>query len=371
MKVLGKYFPKSFPGADAVKFTFMCKQQATVPGRGKLKVAIIGGGPAGLSAAGFLVCQGYDVYVYEKNPLAGGLMLFAIPSERIPPENVLEGIEELKDKYNVNFITRTKIYGNSKPREEEGDKLVEKIISLKDIVDNHEAVLITTGTWQSRRLNCPGEKGPDVYTALEFLYELRIYEKGFVHHKPKLGNRVIVVGGGLSAVDAAFEALKSGAKEVIMAYRRTIKEAPAGVHEIRKLISKGVKWMELISPKEIVRENGRVRAVVFQKMRLGEPDESGRRRPIPIPGSEVVLEADTVIEAIGEIPTPPFENGYLGLKHDSKYRIIVDEHYRTSNPKVFAAGDVVSGPSMIGPAIRSGLFAAKSIHLYLSAKKLT
>lgn len=354
-----------------MKFTFMCKQRAMVPGRGRLKVAIIGGGPAGLSAAGFLVCQGYDVYVYEKNPLAGGLMLFAIPSERIPPESVLEGIDELKEKYNVNFITRTKIYGNSKPREDEGDKLVEKIISLKEVVDNYDAVLITTGTWQSRRLNCPGEKGPGVYTALGFLYELRIYEKGFIPHKPRLGNRVIVIGGGLSAVDAAFEALKSGAREVIMAYRRTIREAPAGAHEIRKLISKGVKWMELISPKEIIRENNQIRAVVFQKMKLGEPDESGRRRPIPIPGSEVVLEADTVIEAIGEIPTPPFEDGYLGLKLDKKYRIIVDKQYRTGNPKVFAAGDVVSGPSLIGLAVRSGVSAARSIHLYLSTKKLT
>ncbi len=370
MKVLGKYFPKSFQGASEMKFTFMCKQQATVPGRSKLKVAIIGGGPAGLSGAGFLVCQGYDVYVYEKNPLAGGLMLFAIPSERIPPENVLEGIEELRDKYNVNFITKTKIYGNSKPREDEGDHLVEKIVSLKDIVDNHDAVLITTGTWQSRRLNCPGEKGPGVLTALGFLYELRIYEKGFTKHKPKLGDRVIVIGGGLSAVDAAFESLKAGAKEVILAYRRTIKEAPAGAHEIRKLINKGVKWMELISPKEIIRENGRVKAVVFQRMRLGEPDETGRRRPIPIPGSEVVLEADTVIEAIGEIPTPPFEDGYLGLKLDKKNRIVVDEQYHTTHPKIFAAGDVVSGPSMIGPAIRSGLLAAKSVHLYLNAKKL-
>ncbi len=358
-------------GVYELRFAFMCKEPpSVVPGRGKLKVAIVGGGPAGLSAAGFLVCQGYDVYVFDKQPIAGGLMLFAIPEERIPPESVLEGIEELRDKFNVNFMVKTKVFGDTKPREDEGDNLVERVVSLKELVDNYDAILLTTGTWCSRKLNCPGEEGPGVMSALEFLYELRIYEKGYTSHKPHLGNRVVVIGGGLSAVDAALEALRLGAKEVVMAYRRTIKQAPAGVYEIKKLINRGVKWIELVSPIKIVRENGEVKGIELQKMKLGEPDESGRPRPIPIPGSEFVLEADTIIEAIGEIPTPPFEDEYLGLKADRRGRIQVNEHFRTTHPKIWAAGDVVTGPSMVGSAVRQGLYAAKSIHIYLTSKKL-
>ena len=354
-----------------MKFTFMCKEPPSiVPGRGRYKIAIVGGGPAGLSAAGYLACRGYEVHVYDKQPLPGGLMLFAIPEERIPPENILEGIEELRDKFNVDFITKTKVFGDSKPREDEGDKLVERIVSLKDLVDKYDAVLITTGTWRSRRLHCPGEEGPGVMSALEFLYELRIYNKGYIPHKPYIGNRVVVIGGGLSAVDAAMEALNQGAKEVIMAYRRTIKQAPAGVYEIRKLINRGVKWMELVSPTRIIRENNRVKGIELQKMKLGEPDESGRPRPIPIPGSEFILDADTIIEAIGEIATPPFENEYLGVKADRRGRIQVDEKFRTGNPKIWAAGDVVTGPSLIGSAVKQGLYAAKSIHLELTSKKL-
>ncbi len=354
-----------------MKFTFMCKEpSSTTLGRGKYKIAIIGGGPAGLSAAGYLACQGYEIHVYEKQPLPGGLMLFAIPEERIPPENIIEGIEELRDRFNVEFITKAKVFGDTKPREDEGDNLVEKIVSLKELVEKYDAVLITTGTWRSRKLHCPGEDGPGVMSALEFLYEIRIYNKGFSSHKPRIGSRVVVIGGGLSAVDAAIEALAQGAKEVVMAYRRTIKQAPAGVYEIKRLINRGVKWMELVSPTKIVRENGKLKGIELQKMKLGEPDESGRPRPIPIPGSEFVLEADTVIEAIGEIPTPPFEDEYLGLKADSRGRIQVDEYFRTTHPKIWAAGDVVTGPSLIGSAVRQGLYAAKSIHLALTSKKL-
>ncbi len=354
-----------------MRFTWMCKEpQSSVPGRSKLKISIIGAGPGGLAAAGYLACLGYSVEVYEKQPLPGGMMTFAIPKVRIKDETVLVGVEELREKFNVVFKTNTKVFGNHEPPKDEGDHFVKNVVNLKDIVEKSDAVLITTGTWQSRRLKIPGEDGPGVMSAVEYLYDIRAWEKGLLDHHPRVGDRVIVIGGGLSAVDAALEALEQGAKEVILAYRRTKKQAPAGIYEINSLIRKGVKWMELVSPVEIVRKNEKVKGIKLQKMKLGEPDESGRPRPIPIPGSEFVLEVDTVIEAVGEIATPPLVNDFLGIRLDRKNRIIVDEHYRTTNPKVWAAGDVVTGPSFIGNAVRTGLYAAKSIHIHLSNKLL-
>ncbi|ADI32497.1 FAD-dependent oxidoreductase [Staphylothermus hellenicus] len=354
-----------------LRFTWMCKNPpSTTAGRSRIKISIIGAGPGGLAAAGYFACLGYSVTVYDKQPLPGGMMVFAIPKVRIRDETVLEGVYELRDKFGVVFKNNIKIFGDHEPPKEEGEHFVKEIVNLKDIVDESDAVLITTGTWQSRKLRIPGEEGSGVMSAVEYLYDIRVWEKGLVDHKPSVGRKVVIIGAGLSAVDAALEALEQGVEEVMIAYRRTKKQAPAGVYEINKLARRGVKWIELVSPVEIIRENGRVKAIRLQKMRLGEPDESGRPRPIPIPGSEYDLEADTIIEAIGEIPTPPVANGYLGIKLDRRNKIIVDEKFRTGNPKVWAAGDVVTGPSFIGNAIKTALYASKSIHTYLSSKIL-
>lgn len=349
----------------------MCKEPpSNVPGRSKIKISIIGAGPAGLTAAGFLACQGYSVTIYDKQPLAGGMMVFAIPKSRIKDETVFVGVDELRDKFGVEFKFETKVYGNHEPPREEGEHLVKNTVNLKDIVDQSDAVLITTGTWKSRKLRIPGEDGPGVMSALDFLYEIRIWEKGLTTHRPHIGEKVVVIGAGLSAVDAALEALEKGAREVVVAYRRTIKQAPAGVYEINQLIRKGVRWIELASPVEIIRERGKVTAIKLQKMKLGEPDASGRPRPVPIPGSEFILEADTIIEAVGEIATPPLVDGFLGISVDRKGRIQVDKNYRTGNPKVWATGDVVTGPSFIGNAVQTALYAAKAMHVQLSSKQL-
>ncbi len=357
-----------------MKFTFMCKKEMiqTAGPHGRGKIAVVGAGPAGLAATGYLVCQGYEVDVYDKLPLPGGLMTFAIPTFRVSVKSVMEGVEDLRDSFGVKFILNTKVFKKDGVRHDEGDEFVKDVIDLKELVDNYDAVLITTGTWRSRKMNIPGEDSKGVYTALEYLFMLRSYSMGYTTHRPPKAKKVIVVGGGLSAVDAAEESLLSGADEVYLVYRRTINEAPAGPFEINRLRRLGVKWMELALPKRIIADaNGRVKEVELIRMKLGEPDESGRPRPIPIEGSEFTLEADTVLEAIGELPTPPAQEEYLGIKLDRKGRILVDEKYRTSNEKVFAAGDVVSGPSKIGNAVSLGLNAAMSIHLYLTGKRLT
>jgi len=339
---------------------------------GRGKVAIIGAGPAGLAAAGYLVCQGYEVDVYDKLPLPGGLMIFAIPTFRISVRSVMDGVEDLRDNFSVKFILGTKVFRKDEVRHDEGDEFVKEVVDLKDIVDKYDAILITTGTWKSRKMGIPGEDSKGVYTALEYLFMLRSYDMGYIKQKPPRARKVVVVGGGLSAVDAAEESLLSGADEVYLIYRRTINEAPAGPFEINRLRRLGVKWVELASPKRIIPDaNGQVREVEVIRMRLGEPDESGRPRPIPIEGSEFLIEADTVLEAVGEIPTPPMQQEYLGIKLDRGGRIVVDERLRTGNEKVFAAGDVVSGPSKIGNAVSLGLKAAMNIHIYLTSRRLT
>jgi len=354
-----------------MKFVLTCKEKP--PSRNR-KVAIIGAGPAGLAAAGYLACNGYDIDVYDKQPLPGGLMMFAIPPWRIPRENIVKGFEELEKDYGVKFILKTKVY-SGKQVNEEGDWFVEKTIGLETIIDNYDAVLITTGTWSSNIPKLPGlEPGvKGVYSALEYLYEHRVYELGLSSKQPHVAKKVVVVGGGYSAIDAAEQALRTGA-ETYLVYRRTIKEAPAGIYEIRKAEREGVNFMELISPLELIVENNVVKGLKCQRNRLGPPDETGRPKPVPIPGSEFIIEADMVIMATGERATPPVSPedqeimSKLGIKITKWGTIEVNNIMQTGNPKVFAAGDVVNGPSRIGPAIKSALYAARFLDNWLKAK---
>lgn len=355
--------------ADYMKFAFMCRER---PPSNNIKIAIIGAGPAGLAAAGYLACNGYIIDVYDKQPLPGGLLLFGIPSWRIPRNRVLDGVRELEEKFGVRFVNRTKVYRGAPPREE-GEEFVEKSVDLEEVINSYDYVLITTGIWRSKVPKMPGIDAKGVMTALEFLYPYRLEELGLPAHKVR-ANRVIVIGGGFSAVDAAEQSHRIGA-DVILAYRRTAREAPAGLFEIERIRKMGVEFMELVAPVEIVVENGVAKGVKFQKMQLGAPDETGRPRPVPIPGSEFVLEADLVILATGEAPTPPLPNdekamAELGIKLTKEGTIQVNKLGRTDNPKVFAAGDVVNGPSKVGPAIRSGLYTARYMHNYIQASLL-
>lgn len=346
-----------------MKFAFICNAPVSSTGR---RIAVVGAGPAGLSATGYLVCRGYEVDVYDKLPGPGGLMAYAIPSWRIKLEDILDGYRDLVENFGVKFIFKTKVCMGS-CRHEEGDDFIEREIGLEEIMNEYDAVLIATGTWRSRRLGIAGEESGDVYTALEFLYRIKLAEMGYTIDYPRIaGRRVVVIGGGLSAVDAVETCLHMGATETVLVYRRTIKEAPAGIYRIKEVIGHGARFIELAQPLEILLENDRVKGIKFIKTKLGAPDRSGRPKPVPVPGTEFVLEADLVIEAIGEIPTPPIYGGVLLRSVGGDGRIVVGGNQAIQGTNVFAAGDVVTGPSKIGFAVESGLKAARSIDHVLS-----
>ncbi len=331
-------------------------------------VAIIGAGPAGLAAAGHLACMGHSVEVYDMLPEPGGLLLFGIPSFRIPRENVRVGVKELLEM-GVRFHTRTLVYCDGNMPEMEGVDMAEKVVDFRDVVRSHDAVLIATGTWRSRHLEVPGADLPGVHLALDYLFRIYAHELGYLPRSAvyPTGRRVAVIGGGLTAIDAALEAQIQGAAEVYVLYRRTANEAPAGRANIeRELVKRGIRFVELVSPIGFVGD-ARLRAVRLVKMRLGERDASGRPRPEPVPGSEHELEVDTSLVAIGEEPTPPFGNGCTGIALNRDRTVNVDGKFRTTMRGVFAAGDVVHGPSMIGRAMSTGINVALAIDEYLAS----
>ncbi len=349
-----------------MKFAFLCREPV---GGVKKRIAIVGAGPAGLTAAGYFACRGYEIDVYDKLPYPGGMMVFAIPRSRISFSEVVEGWKDLEQNFSVEFYLKTKVaVGES---HDEGDEFVERKIDLLELSRAYDAVIVATGTWRSRRLGIEGENAKNVTTALSFLYSRRLAEMGLARSS-YFNNvkRVMVIGAGLSAVDAIEECLSMDINEVYLAYRRTIKEAPAGMYRIRELMARGVKWIELAQPKRIVVENGYARGVEFVKAQLGPPDETGRPRPLPIPGTEFVIETDLVILAVGEIPTPPIYVGDIVKYVDPSGKLNVGNDYRIPNTNIFAVGDVVTGPSKIGLAVDHALKAVKAIDAMLSGEKV-
>ncbi len=327
-----------------------CEPGRVVEKKGK-SIAIIGAGPAGLGAAGELVCMGYEVEVYDQMPEPGGLLIFGIPEFRVPKDRVRAGIKELEE-LGVVFHTNTRV----------------DCAKLAEIVEGHDATLIATGTWKPRRLNIPGSNLPQVIDALGYIIDYHLAKFGYKSWDeiPRLSGRVAVIGGGLTAVDACYIARDMGADEIHLLYRRTRKQAPAGERELQHIESAlGVKIHELVTPVEY-KGKDRLEAVRLIKMRLEAPDASGRPRPVPIPGSEFDMEFDYVLEAIGLIPTPPFDGEEcIGIKLTSKGTVETDDKYRTSRRGVFAAGDVRHGPWLIGPALKSGKESARFIDEYL------
>ncbi len=331
------------------------------------RVAIAGAGPAGLIAAGNLACRGYHVEVFDKMPRPGGLLQFGIPEYRIPTPRIEEAVDRLAEDYGVVFNLRTKVVGSLEdpagPAHDEGDVFVTATRSLADLRRDFHAVLLSTGSWRSRRMNVPGENLDGVYSGLEYLFPLRA-----AHCQPDevcppdlARRKVVVIGAGLSAVDAAQTALLAGADQVSLFYRRTIAEAPAGMHEIKHLTAKGCAWYELAMPTAI-RGADRVEGVEFVQCSLGEPDESGRRCPIPDKEHKQAVDADVVICAVGELPTLP-DAAALDMKRTRKGGSRWPR--MTMLDGVFAAGDCLTGPSKIGWALTGGLEAARSIRRWL------
>ena len=334
--------------SNAMNFAFMRAEPLPPNGR---KVAIIGAGPSGLAATGYLACMGYQVEVYDKLPGAGGLMVFGIPGHRIPADRIQRGVHILERQYGTIFHTRTKICCSAPLHEEEGDHFSCDIRGLGELVEGYDAVMICTGSWKSRKLGIPGEALPGVYSGLEFLFPIRAvrYATTNVSLPDVAGRIVAVVGAGHSAVDVVHSAHALGAEKVYMVYRRTRREAPCGSFEIDRIEEAGGSWLERCTPTGIVGD-GKVEGLELRDSETGETS---------------VLPVDVVVTAIGEIPTPPFQKE-LGLENVRKGE--VRWLHMTSIENVFVAGDVLTGPSKIGKAVYSGLRAARSLANWLDLR---
>lgn len=310
------------------------------------KIAIVGSGPAGLTAAFQLAKLGYQVTVFEALSKPGGMLGWCIPAYRLPRKAVRAEIKRIE---NLGVVFETGIR-------------VGKDKTLDDILEEgYEAIFIAIGAHRSRRLGIPGEEMGGVLDALEFLKQASLGKK------IDIGKKVVVVGGGDVAMDAARIAriaVHLGAENVTIIYRRSREEMPANPWEVRETEEDGVEIQFLIAPQRIIGEEGRVKGVECIKMKLGKPDDSGRPRPMPVAGSEFTIEADTVIPAIGESPelfTLP-----EGVRVSRRRTIVVDPFdLQTGDPRIFAGGDVVRGPSTVIEAIIDGKRAARAIDEYV------
>ncbi len=314
------------------------------------KIAVIGSGPAGLTAAYDLVKMGHNVTIFEAEDKLGGMLRFGIPEYRLPKDVLDRDIEAIL-KLGVEVKTNCKI----------GEDL-----TIHELLDSgFDVVLIASGANEEVKLNIEGEDAKNVFPALYFLKNINMGKK------LEIGEETVVIGGGNTAIDSARCALRMGVKNVTICYRRTAVEMPANPEEVKEAEEEGVKINYLVAPTKIIKKNdGTVKAVRFVRMKPGEPDESGRRRPIPISGSEFDVKADTVIVAIGQRPTVPFITSSDGITLTEKKTLVVDpETLQTSRHGVFACGDVVLGPSTVVEAMANGRKAAKSIDAFLRGTK--
>jgi heterodisulfide reductase subunit A-like polyferredoxin len=319
-----------------------------IPKKFEEKIAVIGSGPAGLVAAYELVKKGYPVTIFESKKEIGGMLKMGIPGYRLPKDLLDLEVNRLKDA-GIEVHTGITV-GKDVTMEQLGEK-------------GYKAILVAVGAQKSWKLSVEGEDLKGVIHALDFLRDVNAGKK------VELGSKVAVIGGGNVAIDAARSALRSGAEKVNILYRRSREEMPAFSAEVEEAEREGVEFQFLVAPKRILGENGKVTAVECIRMELGEPDESGRRRPIPIEGSETAISFDTVIPAIGEAPDVSFlpEGGKVTKRKTVECDPLTLE---TSLPGVFACGDVVSGPATVVDAIAAGKRAAVSIDRYLRGQDL-
>jgi NADPH-dependent glutamate synthase beta subunit-like oxidoreductase len=327
---------------------------ACAPDTGK-KVAVIGGGPAGLSAAYFLRRLGHGATIFEAMPHLGGMIRYGIPEYRLPKE-ILDW--EIQGLLNLGIEARVNV------------RLGEDFTMGDLAFEGYDAVFMGIGAWSDMRLGIDGEDLKGCYKAIDFLSRLSGGEKF------DLGKRAVVIGGGNSAIDCVRNMVRLGVEEVWIVYRRTRAEMPANVVEIEAAEHEGVKFQFLAAPTRIVGdENGRITHLEYLKMELGEPDASGRRRPVPVVGSETMMPVDTLITAISQGPDVSFKNNEKRLeKLDiTRWKTIANnpETLQSSVPYVFTGGDVATGPSLVVEAIGGGRRAARSIHQYLTGQEIT
>ena len=322
------------------------------------RVAVIGAGPAGLTAAGELRKRGHAVTIFELLHEAGGVLMYGIPEFRLPKAIVRREIDALC-QMGVEILV---------------NKVMGQIYTVDELLQGeYEAVFIGTGAGLPRFLGVPGENLNGVYSANEFLTRtnlMRAYRFPEYDTPIKIGARVVTVGGGNVAMDSSRTALRLGAKESIIVYRRGEDELPARAEEVHHAKEEGIQFQLLANPIELIGEDGQLRGVRCVRMELGESDDSGRRRPVPIESSEFVVEADTAVIAIGNGPHPLIPQTTEGLELNRWGNIVADpETGQTSKVGVFAGGDIVTGAATVIEAMGAGKRAAGAIDAFLRGSK--
>ena len=325
------------------------EEKVAEPKKNGHRVAVIGSGPASLACAGDLAKRGFDVTVFEALHTPGGVLVYGIPEFRLPKEIVrreIDGLPELGVNIECNMV-------------------IGKILSIDELEERgYEAVFIGTGAGLPKFMNIPGENLPGVLSANEFLTRVNLM-KAYREDSDtpiRRSSRVAVVGGGNVAMDAARCALRLGAKEVSIVYRRSEAELPARREEVEHAKEEGIVFRFLTNPTEILAgEDGTVGALKCVEMELGEADASGRRRPVTKEGSDFVIEADTVIMALGTSPNPLIKSTTEGLETQKWGGIVADEHGLTSRENVYAGGDAVTGAATVILAMGAGKAAAQAI----------
>jgi len=331
------------------------KKKATITG----KVAIVGSGPAGLTAAADLVKLGHEVVMFESLHMAGGVLMYGIPEFRLPKEIVQAEVNYIK-KLGVDVKT---------------NYTIGRIYTIDELfADGFDTIFVGSGAGLPSFMRIPGENLGGVYSANEFLIRVNLM-KGYLfpeYDTPiRIGKKVAVIGGGNVAMDSARCSLRLGADEVYIVYRRSKEELPAREEEVENAEEEGIIFRLLNNPvKFIGDETGWVKGMECIKMKLGEPDASGRRRPIPIEGSEFIMDVDTVIIAIGQSPNPLIQRTTEGLEATKWGTIVTQEETGATTKKgVYAGGDVVSGAATVISAMGAGKTAAKNMHEYILKKK--
>ncbi|MCF2136853.1 MAG: NADPH-dependent glutamate synthase [Candidatus Thorarchaeota archaeon] len=324
------------------------------------RVAVVGSGPSGLTCAGDLAKLGYEVTIFEAFHKPGGVLVYGIPQFRLPKDIVQKEVDYLK-RMGVELKC---------------DYVIGKIRTIDQLMneDGYDAVFVGSGAGAPNFLNIPGINLVDVYSANEFLTRVNLmkaYRFPEYDTPIKIGKKVAVIGGGNVAMDASRTALRLGASDVHIVYRRSRKELPARAEEVHHAEEEGVQFQLLTNPVEIIGdEKGNVVGMRCIRMELGEPDESGRRRPVPIPNSDFVIDVNTVVIAVGNSPNPIISQTTPGLEVSKWGGILIDEETgMTSREGIFAGGDIVTGAATVISAMGAGKRAARGIHEYLSKKK--